>query len=136
MKILPNAYVPLILHPLYLLVFVASSTVLVLRWSLEDAILYENQFESDNFKPMVAILQRDPNKTCLANLKQVQHELRSRTLVKCGLESISTESQCNAWFRNNTQFYSQNASHQRLQNCQRYLSEFPNVATIPVRAIY
>ena len=69
------------------------------------------------------------------HLKETQNELKARTHLKCGLENIHSDQQCQQWSLQNAQFYSQNASQHRLQNCSSYFHHFKTAGDKPVRKI-
>ena len=131
MKFIPNFAIPAILHSSYLLLLVASSTLMVLKWTKTDAIIAENKIKP--IQHFLSILAHDENSTCLTNIKRVQYDLESKTQVKCGLEFIRTETECQKWTLQNAQTYSQNASFRRLEECQNYLDKFPSTAHKPVK---
>lgn len=55
-------------------------------------------------------------------------ELRQETQLQCGLENIQSEAQCQNWTFGNQEFYSRNATFQRLQNCQNYFQAFKTIS--------
>ena len=83
----------------------------------------------------MSLLNENPNSTCLASLKQIQEELKSRTQISCGLEKITSDEECHKWKKDNAQFYSTSGSIERLTNCENYFKSFKTNAEKPVRLV-
>ena len=55
-----------------------------------------------------------------------------RSHITCGLDKISSEKECHQRGNFNTQFYSQNGSIKRLEQCENYFKIFKTRAEKPV----